>query len=340
MPMHMPPAGTPYHRLTTRIPRWRTLLALVAVLIATQVAPIPAILLSRRLLPEGLPILGDFTPLALSLVAIACILPVTLLIIRVGEGRRFGTLASVTGRLSRWLLAVYGGLAAMCLGMVVVIGTTVMIAVALTTTTSPPERTGTPTLDGIGGRLSVLPILLCLIVVQVTAEEVVARGVILQAVGRLTRSPWPAIVVQAAVFTALHGAGELWGTVSVLVVGIALGWITVRTGGLEAALAFHIVVNGLAGFSAVVFGATSPTDNAVDGSWPQALVIGGAATAYVLFVNVLIRPLEITTTVTDPQVTVASHSAAPCHDEQHHLPTSTPHVINADAPASPTGGKP
>ncbi|MFI7077131.1 lysostaphin resistance A-like protein [Micromonospora sp. NPDC049903] len=285
------------------------MLALAAVLIATQVAPIPATLISRRLPPEGLPILGDLTPLVLSLVAIACILPMTLLIVRVGEGRRIGTLAGVTGRLSWRLLALYGALAAMCLAMVAVIGTTVMIAVALTTA-GPPEQSGTLTLNDIGERLTVLPILLCLIVVQTAAEEVVTRGVILQAAGRLTRSPWPAIVVQAAVFTALHGAGEVWGMVGVMVVGVALGWITVRTGGLAAAIAFHIVVNSLAALVAVVYGATSPTDNAATGSWPQALILAGAATGYVLLANMLIRPLGVTTTVPDPQTTLTRDPAS------------------------------
>ncbi|QKW12200.1 CPBP family intramembrane glutamic endopeptidase [Verrucosispora sp. NA02020] len=238
------------------------------------------------------------------------------------------------------MLALYGALAAMCLAMTAVIGTTVMLAVAVTTA-GPPEQSGTLTLNGIGERLTVLPILLCLIVVQTAAEEVVTRGVILQAVGRFTRSPWPAVLVQAAVFTALHGAGEVSGMVGVLVVGVALGWITVRTGGLAAAIAFHIVVNSLAALTAVVYGATSPTDNAATGSWPQALILGGTTTGYVLLVNLLIRPLGVTTTVRDlvlrqasdtarisaavpkavPRYPSASPSFESLHDQEAHTPS-------------------
>lgn len=305
MPMPMPAAGTPYHRLTARLPWWRTLLTLIGALIGAQIAMIPAALASRHVSPDGVPILGDFTELVLSFVAVACILPVTILIIRWGEGRRAATLVGVTGRPAWPWLAVCSGLAATCIVIAFAISIIAMTVAALAGA-SPPSEERTLTLEGAADRLIILPILLFLIIGQVAAEEVLTRGVVLQAVGRLTRSPWPAIIVQAVVFTALHGAGELWGTLGVLTMGVALGWITVRTGGLEAAFSFHFLFNCTVAVPTVIFGATSPTDNAVTGSWPQALILGGAATIYTLIASVLARPLGINAAVTDPQPQVTA----------------------------------
>ncbi|WP_341716542.1 type II CAAX endopeptidase family protein [Micromonospora sp. FIMYZ51] len=233
----VPPAGTPYHRLTHHISRRRSLLTALAVLVATQIVPLTFILTMERVAPDGLPVLGHYTELVLSFAAIACILPVTLLIIRCGEGRRIGTLSSVTGRL-RWpWLALCLAIAATCIVLAACLGSLTAVIVGIE---AAPAQEQPSTWTGPGPYLTILTILLVLIVAQVAAEEYVARGVILQAIGRLTHSPWPAISVQAVIFTALHGTnGGPWGTLAVLTIGIALGWLTTRTGGLEAALALR-----------------------------------------------------------------------------------------------------
>ncbi|MDG4795181.1 CPBP family glutamic-type intramembrane protease [Micromonospora sp. WMMD1082] len=210
MPMLLP-ADTPYHRITREIPWWRTLLTLFAVLIGAQFAMLPAVLVSARVAPEGLPILGGFTALALSFVAVGCVLPVALLIVRRGEGRSVGTLSSVTGRL-RWGWLCFCAFLAVASVIGAVVGSAVVLTFLSVTGSAPPPSGGGSSagLEGLGGRLTVLPILLCLILGQAAAEEYVSRGIVLQAVGRFTRSAWPAIAVQALVFTALHGIGDSW----------------------------------------------------------------------------------------------------------------------------------
>ncbi|KXK62144.1 hypothetical protein AWW66_09905 [Micromonospora rosaria] len=293
MPSSVSATGTPYHRLSQHIPRRRSLLTMAAVLIGTQVAQLPVTRITRHLPPEGLPVLGPYTGLVLSFAEIACILPATLLAVRWGEKRRVGTLSSVAGRLRwRWL-AVCLVIAAVCVPVVFCAGSlTVLLAVPDTSTTSPPPSR---TWIGLGPSLITLAVLLSLIVGQVAAEEYVTRGVILQTVGRLTRTPWPAITVQATIFTALHGPGG-WGTLGVLTTGIALGWLTTHTGGLEAALAYHLTLNGVIAVIAVAIGATDPTTNATHAPWPLAIITAATATTYTLTTSLAARTLSITPT--------------------------------------------
>ncbi|MDG4795186.1 type II CAAX endopeptidase family protein [Micromonospora sp. WMMD1082] len=303
MRVHAPPAGTAYHRITQRIPWWRTLLTLIAVLISTQVAVYPARLL-RQHLPLDLPILGGFTPLIMSFLATASILPVALLIVRWGEARRVGTLCSVTGRLRwPWLL--------LCTGIAVVCAGAAMLAIIAPTALAVADgrldlQVVLPILavpDDLAARLIIIgPILLLPIIGQAAAEEFVTRGAVLQAVGRITRSPWPAIAVQAAVFTALHGSkvGFHPRTVQMLCFGLALGWITVRTGGIEAACAFHTAFNVLDVLAWDLLGMRT----IVTGPWTRPVIIGTAIAVYVLIVRVVARGQVLTTTP-------AATSAAP-----------------------------
>lgn len=91
---------------------------------------------------------------------------------------------------------------------------------------------------------------------QAAAEEYMLRGVVLRTVGSWFRHPMAALVfgtaVNAGIFMLLHGAADPWLNLVYLVMGVLLSWITWRTGGLEAAVAFHIV-NNMVAFSIVPF---------------------------------------------------------------------------------------
>ncbi|MET9522895.1 CPBP family intramembrane glutamic endopeptidase [Streptomyces coeruleorubidus] len=47
------------------------------------------------------------------------------------------------------------------------------------------------------------------------------------------------MIPQAVLFAAAHGWGTKWGFIGLLVFGGVCGWLTIRTGGLEAAVALH-----------------------------------------------------------------------------------------------------
>jgi membrane protease YdiL (CAAX protease family) len=88
-----------------------------------------------------------------------------------------------------------------------------------------------------------LGLLLLVVPVQAAAEEYAFRGYLLQAVGAVLRRPWIPILVQAVLFAAIHGWGTPWGFADLVVFGALAGYLTVRTGGLEAAVALHVVNN-------------------------------------------------------------------------------------------------
>lgn len=64
----------------------------------------------------------------------------------------------------------------------------------------------------------------------------------MQVVGRFAR-PWPvAAVVSTIAFTAAHGTLST-ASVEIVAMGGVLAWLTVRTGGLEAAVGHHVINN-------------------------------------------------------------------------------------------------
>lgn len=102
------------------------------------------------------------------------------------------------------------------------------------------------------------PLVLTLIVIPVFAlfnavtEEAVFRGVLYTALVRSSKSPWFAIVVQAAAFAALHFEmgfpnGPM-GYAMVLTYGLFLGYLRARTGGLLAPIAAHVVADLVIGY--------------------------------------------------------------------------------------------
>lgn len=84
---------------------------------------------------------------------------------------------------------------------------------------------------------------------QAAGEEYLVRGLL----GRIVAS-WfsaPALgfaastAMTAWVFMLLHGAGDPWLNAFYVLFGVACSWLTWRTGGLEAAIALHVVNNVL-----------------------------------------------------------------------------------------------
>ena len=118
--------------------------------------------------------------------------------------------------------------------------------------------------------------------VQAYAEELVFRGYLMQTIGRWLKHPAWAIVIPAPLFMLGH-LYDLWGQLSVLVMGLAAGYITWCTGGLEAAIALH-VVNNLLAMSFGVLGMADPflQEGSTVGMFISSLVSNG------LFVLVVI----------------------------------------------------
>ncbi len=78
---------------------------------------------------------------------------------------------------------------------------------------------------------------------QAAAEEIFFRGYLLQALGSLVAQPWFGVVVSSVVFALLHGTQNLPLFIDRLAFGLLAAVLVLRTGGLEAGIAAHIINN-------------------------------------------------------------------------------------------------
>lgn len=123
-----------------------------------------------------------------------------------------------------------------------------------------------PAIDGRLALISFVFVLL-LVPIQATAEEFVYRGMFMQTLGgwlggvrgtggfaAFVRGPWLPIAVPALLFGFSH-IYDIWGFLAVTAMAVAAGWVSWRTGGLEAAISLHVVNNVVAfGFMTIGFG--------------------------------------------------------------------------------------
>ena len=249
---HPAPHGepTPYHLLlrTPRARRWHPLLGLamvVAVLMASGVAVFGGAALAVELIDD--PSIASETdldeltgPLGLLLgnLMIAALIPATVLAVLVVHGERPGWLTSVTRRLRPRLLLTSGAIA---LGVqVAAFGGDLGLSAAgveLDFTDGDAEWPGARTF------LALLLIITLTTPVQAAGEEYLFRGYLIQGAGVWTRSPWVPGIVSSLLFAAAHGPQDPWLFSDRLAFGLIAWAVTMRTGGLEAAIALHAVNN-------------------------------------------------------------------------------------------------
>ncbi|MBN0046728.1 CPBP family intramembrane metalloprotease [Streptomyces actuosus] len=241
------------------------LLGMVGLMIVLVVASEAAgIALDRPTDADGMRTWGGTGDTALSLVSIAVAIPVVLLAARWAQGRPAGTVSSVAGRLRwRWL----GLCLALAFPLVVV-----SLGVSVLLPGSSGEDGGAQWVGLPAFLLGLAVVCLC-VPFQAAAEEYVFRGWLVQAVGAWCRSPWIAVAPQALLFAAAHGWGTPWGFADLVVFGGTLGVLAVRTGGLEAGIALHLVNNLVGmGIAAAVAGALESDETAADMDWVGAAV--------------------------------------------------------------------
>ncbi|WP_328468424.1 CPBP family intramembrane metalloprotease [Actinoplanes sp. NBC_00393] len=314
-----PPPLTPYHRIArTAAHRWwrpvvgTLFIAVVAVVLTMGIfmAVALAALIAGRPEVDGIPSFGALPDLAMAFASIAVLLPVALLATRWIQRRPAGTLSSVTGRLRwRWLLICFPVAFAAIL---------IFIGGGLGLTAATGEDLGLGAeLAGWGPFAVSMLVLLLVVPWQAAAEEYLTRGWLLQGLGVWFRSPWPPIAVQALVFAALHGWGTPWGFADLLLFGVVTGYLTVRTGGLEAAIALHVMNNLVSCVMAAAYGELAVDETAADMPWQMAVVDVPVLLGYAAVILWLARRRQVAT-LTPPapvqypqigqQVGVARHS--------------------------------
>lgn len=108
---------------------------------------------------------------------------------------------------------------------------------------SPPTGEGANLATLFGpGPLGVVTTVLVVAVLGPVLEEAALRGVLLGAL-RERIGPWPAVLVTALAFSLLHVSA--WSFVPLTVLGVALGWLAVRSRSLWPAIALHVAYNAL-----------------------------------------------------------------------------------------------
>lgn len=221
--------------------------------------------------------------------SVVLMLPSALLARLVLGPRPLGLIFSVTGRIRwKWLLtcfvaavAIYALINAIAVGLELAAG-------------------GRPvSLQPAPGFWWLMALLIFVVPLQCAAEEVVFRGYLAQTIGRWLKHPAWAILLPVPLFVLGH-AYDIWGQLSVGIMAVAMGIITWRTGGLEAAIALHAVNNMTVSLMAMV-GLTDMNDTS---GAPTDLIavtlINGGYVALVFWLVRRNRSVAVTRTIVLP----------------------------------------
>ncbi|MBR1481547.1 MAG: CPBP family intramembrane metalloprotease [Ruminococcus sp.] len=171
-----------------------------------------------------------------SLGSIAMFLPALLLANRIVNARSFSSYSSSRGGFD------FGVFFKTLIGALVCIG----LPLTLQTLLTQPQSGNI--------RFTVAGLIVCLILVplQCCAEEYVFRGLAMQTFGSWIKLPVIPIILQTLLFAAMHPY-NIFGVISVALMGAGLGVCAYITNGLEASCAAHIV-NNLTAFLFAGFG--------------------------------------------------------------------------------------
>ncbi len=186
------------------------------------------------------------------------------------------------GRETQWLVSVQPGwrgrYLVVCLGVaVVVLNAALWASFVLGMPDFGPAQPGWP---------AFLIILLVTSPLQAVAEEVFFRGYLLQAIGSATGRAWLGIVGTALLFALFHGTQSPALFAHRFLFGLLAGWLVLRTGGLEAGIAAHIVNNLFAFGYGLFTGGVAATKAVSEITWAKA---GFDIAGFALFALVAVR---------------------------------------------------
>jgi membrane protease YdiL (CAAX protease family) len=130
---------------------------------------------------------------------------------------------------------------------------------------------------------------------QALGEEVFFRGYLLQALGSMVRAPWFGIGTSALIFALFHGTQNLPLFLDRFAFGILAGALVWATGGLEAAVAAHVVNNVFAFGYAVLESSVAEVKAIQEIGWIDALFDVGGFAAYTGLALLIARRLRVAT---------------------------------------------
>lgn len=224
---------------------------------------------------------GTVVGLLANNLVLAGLIPASVVAVVAVHRRPAGVLASVVGR-PRW------GWLLRCL----VVAAVVVVAAFGVGLVVPGG--GLPSGQARGSDVAVLlAVILLTTPLQAAGEEVGFRGYLTQAVASWFARPVVGAVVAglvgAGLFALAHGSQDVALFADRFAFGLVAAWLTWRTGGLEAAIALH-VVNNLVTLSVTAVTGSLATALAISSlSWPLAALDLAMMGAYALVVTGLAR---------------------------------------------------
>jgi membrane protease YdiL (CAAX protease family) len=208
---------------------------------------------------------GNPLSVSVGLIGVATLLPATLLGYLIVGLRPVSVLRSVAFRL-RWRWMAFCLLPALA---ITVLAT--LIQILLFPMVLSAGAAVAPTIP-LGTFLVCAVLILVFTPLQAAAEEFAFRGLITQMFGSWLRPAWLVIVLSAIPFAAAHtqylgdGGSLTWATADVAFFALAAGFVTWRTGGIEASIALHTINNTVAFLTlASSLGGTTSTSSQVSG---------------------------------------------------------------------------
>ena len=204
--------------------------------------------------------LANPTPIGLAYlnVVLAALIPVTFLITWWLHRLRPGWLTSVLPRM-RWKFFLA------CLGLSFVALLATLVVGAFMPDTAGAEMSGKVNAFDSQAQQFAL-VVLFLTPLQAAGEEYAFRGYLTQVFGAHFPSA-VAVIAPAVLFALAHGAQDAPIFFDRLAFGIVAGILVVRTGGLEAGIAMHVLNNWLAFSLALAFSDFGSALNPTGGSW-------------------------------------------------------------------------
>jgi len=128
---------------------------------------------------------------------------------------------------------------------------------------------------------------------QAAAEEIFFRGYLLQALGSLVPRAWFGVVVSSVVFALLHGTQNLPLFADRLVFALLAGLLVWRTGGLEAAIAAHVINNVFAYLYAGLSTSVAAIRGLKELSWVNAAFDVGGFALFAVLAYLLSRLMKL-----------------------------------------------
>ena len=212
---------------------------------------------------------------AFTMLSIAVMLPAVLLAVRIVGRRRVGTTMSVVGQL-RWGLLGQSMLATLACFAVLMVITFVMDPVA-------------PHLKGdVRGALIMAGLAVLVVPFQAAAEEFAFRALPMQVMGAWLRHPIWGILLPVPLFVWGHSY-SVQGQLEIALFAVIAGYLTWRTGGLEAAIGLHVVNN--LGLSLIATVGLADM-NATEVTWATAGLSAGYTLAAAGLIVMVVRRRE------------------------------------------------